>query len=179
MAKTYTAPTTVSAGDAVTASLYNTYVGTNVANLIVPPSCRVQLSSNKTFTDSTWGALDWGTAAWDTDSMFTAATNYIQINTAGLYQVSFGINFVSNSTFERIAYVTLNTATINGSGNVFGTTSKGISVTDARLIGSTTLSLAVNDRLRLLGYQNTAGNLATVNTGVENFLCATWIGRTS
>lgn len=179
MAKTYTAPTTVSSGDAITASLYNTYVSTNVANLIVPPTCRVQLASNQTFLNATWAALDYGTEAWDTDSMFTAATNYIEINTAGLYQVSFSINFAANATNDRIAYVTLNTATINGSGNIFGASGRGISTTDNRMTASALVNLAVTDRLRVIGYQNSGGSLATVNTGFENFLAAVWVGRTS
>ena len=179
MAKTYTAPTTIAVGDALTASLYNTYVGTNVANLIVPPTCRVQISSNQTFSNASWAALSWATSSWDTDSMFTAATNYIQINTAGLYQLSFCLTFAANAAGDRIAYATLNNATIDGTGGVLGASGKGISTTDNRMCSSTVLNLAANDRIRLVGYQNSGGNLNTAAVGTENFLSVVWVGRTS
>ena len=88
MAKTYTAPTTVSAGDAITASLYNTYVGTNVANLIVPPAAAVQRTSNLSSYPSATD-ITWQSAAYDTDSMWSAgAPTRLTINTTGLYILS-------------------------------------------------------------------------------------------
>lgn len=101
MAKTYTAPTTVSVGDAITASLYNTYVGTNVANLIVPASVSVyRTSALSSYTNG--AAITWQAEHYDTDAMWTSGSA-ITINTTGLYLVNFLSQLTATATLGLVS----------------------------------------------------------------------------
>ena len=102
MAKTYTALGTVAAGDVYTASAYNT-MATDVNNFIVPPSVQLIRSTNLTsYTSAT--DITWSSAAYDTDSMFSAGSpTQITIGTTGLYQISGVIQLNATATLTTVS----------------------------------------------------------------------------
>ena len=183
MAKTYTAPTTVSAGDAITASLYNTYVGTNVANLIVPPACRFVLTTARNISTSTHTSITFNTDAredYDTDGMLAGtAGSKITIQTAGIYLCTASVNFSSNNTgirFSRI-YRTRSGTEIALAGSELTSTQN--SITAVPLAGI--IECNVSDTIELGVYQNSGSTLTTASESQNQttFLAVQWIGRTS
>ncbi len=169
MGKTYTAPTTVSAGDAITASLYNTYVGTNVANLIVPPAVLLRRVANQSISNNTETNMSWDTEDVDTDSMWSSGTT-ITIQTSGIYVVSMFINFgAANGTgLREIAFKK------NGVGGIGSNTSMPNSSYTHNVTASAIFSAVATDTITAVAFQssgsamNLTGNISVV-----------WMGRTS
>ena len=184
MAKTYTAPTSVVAGDAITASLYNTYVGTNVANLIVPPSCRVEKTTQQNISTTSDTIVTWDVEKYDTDGMVTlsSSTSQITINTPGIYLITAGVAYEANATNRRVIYVTKNGTSY--SENIIGDNRASVYEGSAQFQVTTMIELANADVIRMLVYQNSGATLkipAVLNAAEQanTFLSLAWIGRTS
>jgi hypothetical protein len=178
VAKTYTAPTTVSAGDALTASLYNTYVGTNIANLIVPPSVKLQKTTTQSITNASETALTWPTAVYDTDSMYSAVnTSRITINTPGIYVLTACATFASNGTGERLLYFRVNGDSANrlAFARAFANQSG-----SSGLVIATSVQLSAATYIEVAAYQSSGGALNVLGDVYEvASFSAVWVGRTS
>ncbi len=175
MAKTYTAPTTVSAGDAITASLYNTYVGTNVANLIVPPAVRVYRSSNLTgYTNM--AAITWNAEDYDTDSMYSTGTT-VTINTAGLYLVTFNGYFSSTGATRILQRVAANGTTFLGSELTLD--GGGGSTFTASTVRNFAATTTITSFAQFVGGSAYVIQGSATDADAQTALSLTWIGRTS
>ena len=176
MAKTYTAPTTVNAGDAITASLYNTYVGTNVANLIVPPSCMVHRTSNLSgYASDT--AITWQAEAWDTDSMYSSGTN-VTINTTGIYLLTLTVSWACTAT----ATVANASFTINGTGvnGAFNSVNAGnVGVATGSLVASLNATDTITGRCGWAGGSAFIVKGDTTVTDNQSRMSVVWIGKTA
>ncbi len=178
MAKTYTAPTTVSVGDAVTASLYNTYVGTNVANLIVPPMCRVYRTSVSASIASN-DPIAFTTEEFDTDGMWEGVTNPSRITatTAGVYLFTGSVRIDGTSAFSQVNFY----AKKNGGTEQYFQNFQAYTGSNYAAAIAFTVSLAANDYVQIFSGHG-AGGTVTVNGSATSFitnLSATWVGRTS
>ena len=183
MAKTYTAPTTVSAGDALTASLYNTYVGTNVANLIVPPLLRLERGTTQSIANVTDTFITWPTEVFDTDGMYTATSDTITTQTAGIYQINLGVTFASNGTGVRVLTLCKNTASpSDASKRISSVTVSGLTnAAEGILCCSTIIELAATDTIKAHVYQSSGGalNVGTAGSPLQTSISMAWLGRTS
>lgn len=183
MAKTYTAPTTVSVGDALTASLYNTYVGTNVANLIVPPACRFSLTTARNVPSGSHLSITFNTDAredYDTDGMLAAtAASKITVQTAGIYLCTATVNFSANNTGVRFARIFRNRSGTEIAFAISEVTSTQASVTNASVAGMIECNVA--DTIELGVFQNSGATLTAAPEAQygTTFLAVQWIGRTS
>ena len=179
MAKTYTAVPSVNTGDVYTAANYNTYTATNVTNLIAPAMCQMVVTASQALASTGVDAtLTSSSYALDNDTM-SGTPNRITIQTAGVYQVSYSIQFLAHATGYRGATVALNGvgSALSGTGiapAAMGANSAGggTSLTNTKLV-----SLNAGDYLTLVGVQNSGGSLSL--SGVNQYLQALWIGRTS
>ena len=171
----YTAPTTRSTGNLITAANWNTDLVDNIAFLANPPSCRVYNSAAISITTSgTAQALTFNSERYDTDTMHDTATNTgrITIKTAGLYVVFALVEFASNATGYRQAYIRLNGTTVIAAQSGPAATSLGTELNPTCIY-----KFAVNDYIEVLVAQLSGGAL-NVNAG-GNFtpeFGATWCG---
>jgi hypothetical protein len=175
VAKTYTAPTSVAVGDALTASLYNTYVGTNIANLIVPPTFMVSRSTNQTGYVSQ-DAITWNASAWDSDGMVSGAT--VTVRTAGIYLLTFCGVLDATATITDCTPI----IKINGT-DIFDEHKEPFSATVMSFTSSIVANLAVNDLITAAigvvgGSAYIIRGSGTVSTS-QTRLSGVWIGRTS
>ena len=179
MAKTYTTVPSVNTGDVYTAANYNAYTATNISNLIVPPMCQMVITASQALgTSGADATLTSSSFAIDTDSM-SGTPNRITIATAGVYLVSYSIQFTANATGSRGATVALNGtgSALSGTG-IAPTILSGVSASALTSVMNTKLvSLNANDYLTLVGVQNSGGSLSL--SSVNQYLQALWIGRTS
>ena len=181
MAKTYTAPTTVSAGDAITASLYNTYVGTNVANLIVPPLLRVRRATTQSIPHNTDTFVTFTIEDFDNDGCFTASSDTVTVQTTGVYYVSAGIAFASNATGYRGMYILKNPSSVNDIGAALAACEMPAASSGNMLTASAVQTFTAGETIKVMVGQNSGGSLNIVNTSLPNatHLSFAWVGRTS
>jgi hypothetical protein len=174
VAKTYTAPTTVSAGDAITASLYNTYVGTNVANLIIPPSVSVYRTSNLTGYASGVSII-WQAEHYDTDAMWSSGSG-ITINTTGLYLVHFMGQLTCSATLTLVVPEILrNTVNIvSGFAAILSGIESRVSLTG---VIDCTAGDSIAARASFLGGSNYAWSGGATYGEAQTRLSLTWIGN--
>jgi hypothetical protein len=169
MAKTYNTFTNVSVGSVLTASDYNDALE-NINNYREPPMCRLNRASAQTLTTATWAIVTSWNESIDTDGMFTVATDYIEIQTAGVYRVSFVVEIAQNSTGVRLA-----TATVNNSSAIPGGTQRIATchiptnpTSTAGLSATCMRPFIAGDEIRLHVFQNSGGNLNLANVGNNN-----------
>lgn len=102
----YSAPTTRSTSDLITAAIWNQDVVNNVAFLANPPACRVGHGSNQAMTHNTATTVTFtGTESFDTDTMHSTSTNPTRITftTAGLYIVQVNGIMEAGSDYNWVA----------------------------------------------------------------------------
>ena len=176
MAKTYTAPTTVSAGDALTASLYNTYVGTNVANLIVPPAVSAVRSTSLSVPNTAGTLVPFNaTDKFDTDAMHDTVTNNtrLTINTAGIYTIGGQCVWDGSGVGRRLHTI----IRYDSAGSTVESyqVEYSPSTTFCAPSWSLAMSCSVGDYLSFEVYQSSGGALSLLSA----IFSAVWIGRTS
>ena len=178
MAKTYTTVPSVNTGDVYTAANYNAYTAMNISNLIVPPMCQMVITASQALATSGADAtLTSSSFAIDTDSM-SGTTNRITIATAGVYLVSYSIQFGAKPIGTLSATVALNGTGSANSGTGIAPTTLSVNATvPTSVINTKLVSLNANDYLTLVGFQNSGASLSL--TSVNQYLQALWIGRTS
>lgn len=173
----YTAPTTRSTGNLITASVWNTDLVDNITFLANPPACRVYNTANQSVTSGGSGLLiPFNTERYDTDNMHSTVTNTSRItfNTAGLYLVTAHIQYAGNATGIRLAAIRFNGATdiaydIRMNAGASDTTAFSI---------ATVYKFAAADYVEVLAFQSSGSTLNVfANANYSPEFSATWVGR--
>jgi len=189
MAKTYPDIGTFSPGDILTAATMN-QVGTNLDNQRVPPMVQVSLASFSLASSGTayYAAFDSTDINAGSDVTVTNGTSgttaanagKLTVTTAGVYLVTYNVEFASNASGVRRAVVgvdgTISPNTPNGYGFIQTAAGNGGSTV---ITGTVAVSLSASSYLQV-GMAQTSGGALTVNslTGT-GFLQMLWIGQAS
>ena len=189
MAKTYPDIGTFSPGDILTAATMNE-VGTNLDNQRVPPMVQVQLDSFSlassgtayyaAFDSTDFNAGNDVTVANGTSGTTAASAGKLTVTTAGVYLVTYNVEFGSNATGVRRVVVgvdgTINPNTPNGYGFVQSAAGNGGSTV---VTGTVALSLSASSYVQI-GMAQTSGGALTVNSlNAVGFLQMLWLGQAS
>ena len=179
MAKTYTAAGTVVAGDVATAAAFNV-VTADINNLIVPPAVSCLRSTTQSIANGTDVFVTWPIEVYDTDGMFTAGSDTVTIQTAGIYMITCNVLYAANATGYRVVTILKNGAS---AGDVNAAISAGwISATTIPTVvnAAVTTSFAASDTIKVV-LNHTAGTALDIGstTVPATRLSVTWIGRTS
>ena len=187
MAKTYNTFTNVSTGDVYTAASHNAILQ-NLAGYRVPPSAAVPIATGATITNNTDTVLAFQAATFSADTDITVTTGAVSttyanggkvtVTTAGVYLVSYVVQFDSSGTGVRSA-----TIAKNGTGSPSSATGTGWTQTAGQSAGSHSfgasvlMSLAANDYLQIAVRQTSGGNLGAI--GNQGWLHLAWLGQVS
>lgn len=125
----------------------------------------------QTIADITPTAIDWTTRTDTASNGLTIGNTGLTCVVPGLYQISGGITFATNTTGLRFARLLLN-------GNVAqeGTSTSGAAGTFTRVRADGLLRLAIGDVVNIQVYQSSGVGLATQIAAGSNMLRAVWIG---
>jgi len=154
---------------------------TGVNNLIVPPSLRLSRSTAQSIPTSADTLITWTVEDLDTDGMFSSGTD-ITVQTTGIYIVSAGLAFGSNSTASRYVQILKNSTSV--AGTIASSSGPAISGGTHTLSAACAVSLVATDIIRVNAFQNSGSSVnvgSTANT-FENgstFLSMVWTGRAS
>lgn len=182
MAKTYTAAGSAVAGDVYTAAAHNVIV-TDVNNFIVPPMCRMVLTSPRGITANTHTSITFNTDMredYDTDGMLaTAAGSKITVQTAGIYSCTAAIGWGTSSVGTRFARIYRVRSGTEIAFAISEVPAHPAGVIDHSLAGM--IECNAGDTIELGCFQSTAGLLNVIQEGAyqTTFLAVKWIGRTS
>lgn len=139
--------------------------------LIAPPSVCAERTSNQSIPDSTPTAVQFNASdRWDTDAFHDTSTNnsrlVVPTGLAGRYEVRAFVQFATNTTGGRVAYIYKNGSLTRwendshpGSGNRINTVGE--------------VELGVTDYIELMVYQSSGGSL---NLG-RALLSMRWVSR--
>jgi hypothetical protein len=153
---------------------------TGVNNLIVPPALRLERASGTNFfANNTDTFVTWPTEVVDTDGCYTATSDTITIQTAGLYQVSAGICFDTNSTGVRVVGIAKNPSSASDVASRFVSNAVQAN-TYTNVACSTLVNLAASDIVKVVGFQSSGVSLS-INTSLPlaTFVSLIWVGRIS
>jgi hypothetical protein len=181
MPKTYTAAGTVVAGEVYTAAAHN-IIATDVNNFIVPPLCRVRRATTQSISNSTDTFVTFPIEDIDTDGMFTATSDTITIQTAGVYQVSASILFAANNTGARIMNIYKNPTSVSDFAAVFASQWTNATQTYSTVMSASGIaSFTAGQTLKIAVFQTSGGPLNIGDTGFTSVtqLSAAWVGQTS
>jgi len=156
----WTTPRTWTAGETVTAAELNTHIRDNENYLFGPTSWQArQITTGTSLPDSAWTAVVLNTTDVDTDSLGFSAGGVL-IATAGTYLVCGNCSIViaGAAGTRRGAAVMKNGTIINGSQNLAGSSgTQSLQVPT----GTVLVVCAVNDVLKLAGFQDTGAAVLT------------------
>jgi hypothetical protein len=182
MAKTYTAAGSAVAGDVYTAAAHNVIV-TNVNNFIVPPIARVRRATNQSIPNATDTFVSWTIEDIDTDGMFTATSDTITIQTAGVYIVTTSVYFAANATGQRVVNMMKSPSSVSDLAAAFAQSWFPVAsaTNPSTLSASGVVNCIVGDTIKIVAYQTSGGALNIADTGFSSATqCSiAWIGRTS
>lgn len=168
----YTTPITAVPGEKHTAANWNVGVRDNFAFLSNPPNCRARRSiSGVAVPTSTWTSIPWNQSERDTDNMHSITTNpeRITATTAGVYAISFDVQFSANATGKRQARVHINAASYLELGDSSASASGSIA---QHLNSYTEIRLAAGDYVKLELWQDSGADL---NMSPLSSMCARWV----
>lgn len=174
----YSAPTTITTGQLVTASLMNTDWGGNIAFLANPPACRVYHNTTQAITNITETTLAFNSERFDTSAMHDTVTNNsrITMNTAGLYLVSLSFELASAADYRYVMGV----IRMNGNWNIALNSSMDNAVAvSPRMTFSTVYKFAAADYVEGRVYFDRTGLAAAnvlSNGAWSPELSAVWVG---
>ena len=187
MAKSYPDIGTFTSGQILTDATMND-VGTNLDNMRVPPSAAVPIATGATITNNTDTVLAFQAATFNAGTDMTVTTGAVSttyanggkvtVTTAGVYLVSYVVQFDSSGTGVRSA-----TIAKNGTGSPSSATGTGWTQTAGQSAGSHSfgasvlMSLAANDYLQIAVRQTSGGNLGAI--GNQGWLHLAWLGQVS
>ncbi len=171
----FTSPNTVAAGDALTASMYNTYVRDNTNAFrnnsgVVPPAARILMTQAFTVANSSHTSFAGFTSSnasedFDTDLMvsLSATPSCMTIKTAGIYQVNATVNFPSGTSSIRFARIVRSRdSTLTPLAVEEITTGSAVQFSLAACA-----SFVVGDLIRLMVYQNSGAAMALIASNGE------------
>ena len=178
MAKTYGTVTTFTAGSVLTAAQLNV-AGGAVNNLVLPASCQLVRTTNLTsYTASS--DITWSSAAWDTDSMFSAGSpTQITVNTTGLFVITGMIQMSATATVTTANVDILkNAALVSRMILPINSTSTG-GYANPSYVASCVAGDIFTFRIGITGGSAyiITGNATETNN--QSRISMTWIGRTS
>lgn len=152
----YSAPPTVSPGDAITAALWNTYIRDNQAALLNPPSARVYHNAAQSLANSVATVVAFNSERWDTDTIHDTVTNNSRLTckTAGRYLIIGTTEYATNATGVRETYIRLNGAT-----PLAADVRAAVSGLTTAFTIQTYWDMAVNDYVELIAFQSSGGAL--------------------
>jgi hypothetical protein len=137
--------------------------------------CSLFSTSVTTLATATLTSISFNSEKWDTDAFHDNTTNNSRITIpagkAGKYLINGKINYDSNSTGVRQAYIRKNGSTTLSYVVYPPVTSN---VTTCVVVGLEDLS--VGDYIELAGYQNSGGNLNTETPGTATQFGVTYLG---
>ena len=138
--------------DAAAATVFDVYPA-------VTPSARVYNNAAISINNDTATALTFNSERWDTDEIHSTVTDTgrLTCKTAGIYTLNGHVAFAGNSTGNRYILIQL-----NGSTNLAIHRHAPGTSGESRMSISTVYSLAVNDYVELLVWQNSGGALNVV-----------------
>jgi hypothetical protein len=129
-----------------------------------PPAARVYHNANQSVANTTVVPLAFNTERFDTDSIHSTSVNNSRLTcrTAGLYLITYSLEFATNAVGLRSAVPRL-----NGDNTKFLDASEipAISGGTTKLTGATIYELAVNDYVELIVFQASGGSLNVLSTG--------------
>jgi len=133
-------------------------------------SCRVYNSAVQSCANEAWTTLAFDSEAWDTDTIHDLVTNNSRLTckTAGKYIITAFAAFAANATGQRFFTIKLN-------GTIYLTQAcfQAAAAQRTACTIATLYSLAVNDYVEFLIYQNSGGALNTdIVDGTTNFSMA-------
>ncbi len=103
----------LAAGDVATAAAWNVITNDVIAfrnnSGVVPPAIRLERQTTQSIANTTDTFVTWPTEVFDTDGMYTATSDTITAQTAGIYQVNVTLEFAANSTGFRVLSLCKNT----------------------------------------------------------------------
>lgn len=125
------------------------------------PAARVRHTASQSIASGVETALGFGAEAFDTDAIHDVATanSRLTCKTAGIYGAFGHANFAANTTGTRYLAIRLNAA------EKFAVQRTAAHAGDMIISVSTTLSLAVNDYIELVAWQDSGSalNITVVN----------------
>ena len=140
--------------DTITATVFASYPE-------VVPSARVYNDADIAVANNSNVTLTFNKERWDTDTIHDTSTNTgrLTCKTAGIYHIYASVAFASNATGYRYINIRLNGSTMIAT---LGHTE--VAASNENMSISTEYSLAVNDYVELLVYQNSGGALNVIAT---------------
>lgn len=168
----WTTPETFTAGQTLTAASMNLISG-NLGYLLAPPSCRAYRNSNTSYTNNT--AVTWDTESWDTDSMFSTASNdRITATTAGIYVLTWNGYFSYSGTMTSMnVQWKVNGSDVSYDRRLFSNSgSIAVSCT-------TTLSLTASQYVQIFIDCGGWSSITHLGSNAYSWITATMIGKTA
>ena len=140
--------------DTITATVFASYPE-------VVPSARVYNDADIAVANNSNVTLTFNKERWDTDTIHDTSTNTgrLTCKTAGIYHIYASVAFASNATGYRYINIRLNGSTMIAT---LGHTE--VAASNENMSISTEYSLAVNDYVELVVYQNSGGALNVIAT---------------
>ena len=156
---------------------------TGVNNLIVPPLLRVRRATTQSIANATDTFVTFTIEDFDTDGCFTASSDTVAIQTAGVYVVTVSVSFAANATGVRrmdvfkspssasdytVSFLTVASPTNSAGGDSF-------------MSGSSIQTFVASDTIKVGVSQTSGGALNLVNGSFPSTtqLSIAWVGRTS
>lgn len=167
----WTTPRTWSVGDLFTAAIMNAF--RDLLNwLLVPDMCEAYQASAQSIPNNALTAITLDTKTVDTNgSIYNAAQFTVQ--TAGTYDVSGQVAFVSNPTGRRIGVINH-----NGTGVVQVEATVNPNAGTTIVLPTRRVHAAVGDTFQLLGEQISGGSLNTVGGApASSYLSIRWVAN--
>lgn len=164
------------AGASATAGSANTYETTFEITLLsgnpdpVTPSARLTKATAQSVGASAWTDIVFTSARFDTDRMFDSVNGRLVCRSAGRYDISAHISWVSNASGERIEAIAVNgtRVAIQGPGSASSANGRNSSV-------STIVDLKVGDYVTAQAFSTAATSLSSTGTQYEQELSATML----
>ena len=172
----YTAPTSRSTGDVITAAIWNSDVVGDITFLANPPTCAVYNSAAISIPNAALTVVTFNSERFDTDTMHSTVSNTDRLTatTAGKYRIEANLSFaLSAAGAVRQARLRINGVTEIAYHSHQPSGSHGSDMTIARKY-----QLAAGDYVQLLVYQDSGGalNLASATNYSPEF-GMTWEGQ--
>lgn len=178
MAKSYTTIPSVAAGQVYTASAHND-IATTVNNVVVPAIVRLERKTTQSIANSTNTFVTWPDEIIDNDGCYTATSDTITIQTAGVYQINVCIFFASNSSGDRTVRIAKNPSDAEDSAARIAQAQVDASSGSDNVSVSTLAEFAVNDVVKVIVFQNSGGALNIADANPVTNITLAWMGLVS
>lgn len=169
----WTTPRTFVTGELLTAGIFNSDHRDNLNFLANPPGARVYNSVAISIATGTSTVLTFDSERYDNDAIHDTVTNSgrLTCKTAGRYSITGHVDWAANGTGHRVCSIRL-----NGTTNI-ASDGKPASAASTRHAVPALYSLAVNDYVELLVFQDTGGALnVNATAAMSPEFAMQWVG---